>query len=107
MLFRSKIPARYVSGLLHQPEGESASHTWAEAYVEGLGWVGFDPSLQVCPTIHHIRVAAGLDYLSAAPVRGAHFGGEGETVEVRFDIGEKIAQRQTHSRNQSQDQSQH
>ncbi|MBP0578807.1 transglutaminase family protein [Labrys sp. LIt4] len=97
------IPARYVSGLLWQPPAQqsSATHAWAEAYVEGLGWVGFDPALSVCPTIHHIRVAAGLDYLSAAPVRGAHYGGDGESLEVAIDIGEKgehpQAQRQSQS----------
>ncbi|GLS23676.1 transglutaminase [Labrys miyagiensis] len=98
-----KIPARYVSGLLYQTDGDagSASHAWAETYAEGLGWVGFDPSLQICPTVHHIRVAAGLDYLSAAPVRGAHYGGEGESLEVHFDIGEKTAPRQEQRQSQS------
>ncbi|CAM5768444.1 transglutaminase [Labrys miyagiensis] len=98
-----KIPARYVSGLLCQPEDEGGgcSHAWAETYVEGLGWVGFDPSLQTCPTVHHIRVAAGLDYLSAAPVRGAHYGGEGESVEISFDIGEKIIRNQFQSQSQA------
>jgi transglutaminase-like putative cysteine protease len=98
-----QIPARYVSGLLHQPDcdGGGISHAWAETYVDGLGWVGFDPSLQVCPALHHIRVAAGLDYLGAAPVRGAHYGGEGESLEVHLDIGEKTARRQAQRQTQS------
>lgn len=85
------LPARYVSGLLWQPPTQqgNATHAWAESYIEGLGWVGFDPALSVCPTVHHIRVAVGLDYLGAAPVRGAHYGGEGESLEVSVDIGEK------------------
>ncbi|WP_448952790.1 transglutaminase family protein [Labrys neptuniae] len=97
------IPARYVSGLLWQPDTKqgSASHAWAEAYVEGLGWVGFDPALQVCPAIHHIRVAVGLDYLGAAPVRGAHYGGEGESLETRIDIGEKEIRPQVQRQSQS------
>jgi transglutaminase-like putative cysteine protease len=100
-----KIPARYVSGLLYQPDaGEAnanANHAWAETYVEGLGWVAFDPSLQLCPTVNHIRVAAGLDYLSAAPVRGAHYGGEGESLDVHFDIGEKFSHHQVQSQSQN------
>ena len=41
------IPARYASGYLAQGGGHdahAASHAWAEAYVEDLGWVSFDPS---------------------------------------------------------------
>ncbi|MGJ4856173.1 transglutaminase family protein [Labrys sp. La1] len=97
------IPARYVSGLLWQPQAQqgSASHAWAEAYVEGLGWVGFDPTLPVCPTVHHVRVAAGLDYLGAAPVRGAHYGGDGESLEVTVDIAEKGERPQAQHQSQS------
>ncbi len=96
------IPARYVSGVLWQPEVQQgrSTHAWAEAYVEGLGWIGFDPVLATCPTIHHIRVAMGLDYLSAAPVRGAHYGGEGESLEVSLDIGEKQARPQAQHQSQ-------
>lgn len=91
------IPARYVSGLVHLPEeatSGNAAHAWAEAYVEGLGWVGFDPAFEVCPTDHHVRVAMGLDYLGAAPVRGARYGGEGESLDVRISLSERLAQRQ-------------
>ncbi|MDQ0469510.1 transglutaminase family protein [Labrys wisconsinensis] len=91
-----RIPARYVSGHMHRPEvtRQDAGHAWAEAYVEGLGWVGFDPANKLCPTDTHVRIAAGLDYLGAAPVRGARYGGEGETLNVRIDVSEKVAQRQ-------------
>ena len=44
-----------------------------------LGWVGFDPANGICPTDAHVRVAVGLDYLGAAPVRGARYGGGGES----------------------------
>ena len=39
--------------------------------VEDLGWVGFDPANGICATERYVRVATGLDYLGAAPVRGA------------------------------------
>ena len=88
------IPARYVSGyLLHSDTGEEseASHAWAEAHVPDLGWVGFDVSNKVCVSEMYVRVAIGLDYHDAAPVRGVRRGGDGEklTVSVRVNqIGE-------------------
>jgi transglutaminase-like putative cysteine protease len=91
------IPARYVSGHMHRADGETAQeagHAWAEAHVEGLGWVGFDAANDLCPTDAYVRIAVGLDYLGAAPVRGARYGGDGETLDVRIDVSEKVAGRQ-------------
>ena len=68
------IPARYVSGYLHRADGvneQQAGHAWAEAFVDGLGWIAFDATNGMCATDAHLRVAVGLDYLSAAPVRGS------------------------------------
>ena len=67
------IPARYVTGYLEDPErpdDEHASHAWAEAFVEGLGWIGFDCTLGRCPIDGHVRLACGLDAADAAPIRG-------------------------------------
>ncbi|KGC78853.1 transglutaminase-like superfamily protein [Burkholderia pseudomallei] len=47
-----------------------SGHAWAEAYVEGLGWVGFDPFMNRCPDERYVRIAAGLDYRDAMPVYG-------------------------------------
>jgi hypothetical protein len=64
------IPARYVTGYLFDaPEGVSAFHAWAEAFDDKLGWIGFDPMLNLCPTDRHIRLAAGLDSFSAQPLK--------------------------------------
>ncbi|AVT81070.1 transglutaminase family protein [Rhodopseudomonas palustris] len=83
------VPARFVSGhflradgVVHQPAG----HAWAEAYVPGLGWVGFDPANGICTTDAHARVAIGLDYLGAAPVRGTRYGGGLETLTVSVKV---------------------
>ncbi|HEV7717858.1 MAG TPA: transglutaminase domain-containing protein [Arsenicitalea sp.] len=64
------IPARFVTGYLAESEdGPAAFHAWAEAHDDGLGWIGFDCMLGICPTDRHVRVASGLDALSCAPVR--------------------------------------
>ena len=82
------VPARYVSGHLARRDraDQEAAHAWAEAWIEGLGWVGFDPANGVCPTERYVRIATGLDYLGAAPVRGASYGGSGETLAVRLTV---------------------
>ena len=83
------LPARYVSGYLLQlagPAEQEASHAWAEAHIPHLGWVGFDAANGVSPTDAYIRVAIGLDYLGAAPVRGARYGGLDETLDVRVRV---------------------
>lgn len=88
---RLGAPARYVSGHLLREDGcieQEAGHAWAETFVDGLGWVGFDPVNGVCPTECYVRVAVGLDYLDAAPVRGARRGGGAETMEVRLRVME-------------------
>jgi transglutaminase-like putative cysteine protease len=72
------VPARYVSGYIHLPgEGgvmEGASHAWAEAWVPGAGWVGFDATHPVRAGENHVRVAVGRDYRDAAPTRGVYVG---------------------------------
>jgi transglutaminase-like putative cysteine protease len=83
------VPARYVSGHLLRRDGQDdqeAAHAWAEAWVEGLGWVGFDAANGICATERYVRVATGLDYLGAAPVRGATYGGGGERLAVRLSV---------------------
>jgi transglutaminase-like putative cysteine protease len=81
------IPARFVRGYFRKPNAEAdTSHAWAEAYVPGLGWVGFDPSNGRCPTDGHVRVAIGLDSLGAAAVRGTRLGVGAETLAVAIKV---------------------
>ena len=89
-------PARYVSGYFLRSDGEAqaAGHAWAEAYVEDLGWVGFDPAHGLSPGERHVRVATALDYLGAAPIRGVRTGGGDESMEIRVSVAEAQSQRQ-------------
>lgn len=91
------IPARYVGGHMFRNDGvvqQEAGHAWVEAHVQGLGWVGFDPTNGICPTDAHVRIAIGLDYLGAAPVRGARQGGTEEKLSVAVEISQATLQRQ-------------
>ena len=82
------IPARYVTGYLVLGEQGTAEahHAWAETWVEGLGWVGFDVANRVCPTDCYVRLAAGLDARYAAPIIGSRRGGETETLDVSVTV---------------------
>jgi transglutaminase-like putative cysteine protease len=91
------IPARYVGGHFHRGDGvidQDAGHAWAEAHVPELGWVAFDAANGICATEAHIRVAVGLDYLGAAPVRGTRYGGTGETLAVKVQVDQAGQQTQ-------------
>jgi len=91
------IPARYVSGYFHRADGvteQEAGHAWAEAKIPGFGWVGFDAANGISITEAHVRVAIGLDYLGAAPVRGARYGGGSERLEVALKVDSAQGQSQ-------------
>lgn len=83
------IPARYVSGYLHSGADGSAheaAHAWAELFVAGFGWIGFDPANRCCPDDRYIRLGSGLDAAYAAPIRGTSRGGAAESLDVSVAI---------------------
>jgi transglutaminase-like putative cysteine protease len=91
------IPARYVGGYFCRDDGDAAQkagHAWAEAFVPDLGWVAFDPANGSCATDAYVRVAVGLDYLGAAPVRGTRYGGGGEVMSVKVRVDQASQQTQ-------------
>ncbi|MGB6229540.1 MAG: transglutaminase family protein [Litorimonas sp.] len=81
-------PARYVGGYLMMDDrtDQDAGHAWAEAHVDGLGWVGFDVSNGISPDERYVAVARGLDYRDCAPTRGVMYGGSQEALEVRLQV---------------------
>ena len=91
-------PARYVSGHLFRRDGahfQEAGHAWAEAWVEDLGWVAFDPMNGISTDDAYVRVACGLDYRDAAPIAGARAGGGGEELTVEVRVSETAVQGQS------------
>src|SRR5690606_15417283 len=83
-----EIPARYVSGYLMMDDRveQEATHAWAEAWVHGLGWLGFDISNGISPDPRYVRVATGRDYRDAAPVTGISFGAVTEALSVELAV---------------------
>ncbi|MBX9925316.1 MAG: transglutaminase family protein [Hyphomicrobiaceae bacterium] len=88
---RIGVPARYIAGHFFRTDliEQEAGHAWAEAYLDGVGWIGFDPTHGVCVTDQHVRVAVGCDSYEAAPVRGTRTGGTGETLVVAVHVSER------------------
>lgn len=67
---RMRMPARCVSGYLADDGGQGVPHLWAEAYLDGVGWVGFDPATGLSAGEDHARVASALDLAGVAAVIG-------------------------------------
>ena len=77
-------PARYVSGylMMNDRTHQDATHAWAEAYFDHIGWIGFDAVHDTCPTDAYVRVASALDQSGAAWVRAADRGAVAASVTV-------------------------
>jgi len=87
------LPSRYVSGYLCTDDvgdDRMASHAWAETWVEGAGWLSYDVANRMSNAKAHVRVAIGLDYLDAAPVRGVRKGGGNEELDVEVKVGDAV-----------------
>ncbi len=82
------VPARYVSGYLYMSdrEDQDASHGWAEAHIDGLGWVGFDVSNGISPDANYIRIAIGRDAQDATPVTGLRMGSGQARMVVSLQV---------------------
>ena len=89
----ARIPCRYVSGYLYHGGGENghpaadgATHAWVEALLPGLGWVGFDPTINRVVDEKHIRTAIGRDYADVPPTMGVMKGKTDTQLQVRVRV---------------------
>ncbi len=86
------IPSRYVSGYLfhgednHDRSDAGASHAWIEAWLPGLGWVGFDPTNNLIAVERHVKAAIGRDYADVPPTRGVFKGRATSELSVAVQV---------------------
>ena len=82
------IPSRFVSGYSVNVDKatDRELHAWAEVYLPGAGWRGFDPSLGLATTERHLAVAVGLTPEMAAPITGTFRGDAASLLEAEIEI---------------------
>lgn len=93
-LFRRQgVPARYVSGWLHDPArgAPGESHAWVEVLIPGAGWFEVDPTHPEPITGRWVRVAVGRDYADVTPLRGTYQGDPTESMVVTVETEEEPA----------------
>ena len=82
------LAARFVSGYERdaslQENGDL--HAWAEVYLEGAGWRGYDPSRALAVAASHVAVAASSDPLLASPISGTFRGSASAKMEFSISM---------------------
>ncbi len=83
--------SRFVSGYLHAPPSAvnfGATHAWAEVYLPGAGWKGFDPTIGEIVGTDHIVVAVSRLPESVPPISGSFVGLPGASLDVGVWVSE-------------------
>jgi len=82
---RLGLAARFVSGYLYVPAPTAdfgSTHAWAEVFLPGAGWKGFDPTIGDIAGSSHIAVAVARLPESVPPVAGSFVGPPGANLDV-------------------------
>jgi transglutaminase-like putative cysteine protease len=90
------LAARFVSGYFYDPpavpggtgtnRAEGSMHAWAEVYLPGAGWKGFDPTNGVLADYRFIPTAVGLEPADVSPMQGHFIGPAGGSSELEVDL---------------------
>lgn len=84
------LASRYVSGYHVTPDNDDNHlHAWAQVYLPGGGWRGFDPTTGLAVAAHHVGVAYAPTSELAAPLSGAFRGTNAEST-MSYEITAKI-----------------
>jgi transglutaminase-like putative cysteine protease len=89
------IASRFSSGYLDcaaSLAGRASTHAWAEVYLAGRGWTGFDPTLGEQTSRKHIAIGLSNHPRGVMPVSGRFYGSSadylGMKVAVKFEVNE-------------------
>jgi len=83
------LASRFVSGYLHAPSteaGNASTHAWAEVYLPGRGWQGFDPTIGEVTGNKHIAVAVARNPETVPPVSGRFIGPEATMPSMLVNV---------------------
>jgi len=83
------LASRFVSGYGHLPGSEqwsTTTHAWAETYLPGAGWKGFDPTCGEVTGSRHIPVAVARHPEAVPPVAGSFVGPGGTLPQLIVDV---------------------
>jgi transglutaminase-like putative cysteine protease len=87
------LAARFVSGYMlceATEAGHASTHAWAEVYLPGAGWKGFDPTSGTMTGSQHVAVAVSRHPEAATPISGSFTGAP--TVFLRIEVDVKLEQ---------------
>ena len=87
------LAARFVSGYLFaEPSADNygSTHAWAEVFLPGAGWKGFDPTIGKIVGTDHIAVAVARLPESVPPVEGSFIGLPGASLDVGVWVTELV-----------------
>lgn len=89
------LPASYVSGYIRTAppeggrrlEGADASHAWVGVWCGAeFGWLGLDPTNDLCVGDDHVVLAIGRDYADVSPTSGVFVGSGAHELSVSVDV---------------------
>ena len=106
---RLGLAARFVSGYLYDaPPGDGATgadtgqfgfnravgsmHAWAEVYLPGAGWKGFDPTNGILANAYFVPAAVAIDPSSVSPIQGNFYSPVPVTSLVKVDLDIQLLQ---------------
>lgn len=83
------LASRFVSGYLYTlatEAGNGSTHAWAEVYLPGAGWKGFDPTSGEVAGNRHIATAVARHPEAVPPVAGSFVGPGGSQPQLSVAV---------------------
>ncbi|MCG6897493.1 MAG: transglutaminase family protein [Thiocapsa sp.] len=88
-----RLASRFVSGYQFAPTiaaGNASTHAWAEVYLPGAGWKGFDPTSGEVTGNKHIAAAVARHPEAVPPVAGSFLGPTGQ--QPVLDVAVRVSE---------------